>query len=100
MLAAGRDDQGNYYSDTWQWDGIHWTQLSAPGPQLARGGCGMAYEPASGGFVVTGQVQWTLRLPNNFSLVGQKFYQQALHLGPAGLTGGAVSNAGEAMIGK
>ena len=33
------------FDDTWEWDGIEWTEVDIPGPTDTRGLMAMAYDP-------------------------------------------------------
>lgn len=44
MLFGGFD--GNYLSDTWEWDGKTWKQVASLGPPARGGKPGMAYDGA------------------------------------------------------
>ena len=47
VLFGGLASSDTAYSDTWEWDGMAWTQTSTSGPP-ARGACGMAFDAARG----------------------------------------------------
>jgi hypothetical protein len=54
VLFGGYDQSGNYFGDTWTWDGGTWTQhhpIDSPSP---RAGVGMAYDQATGQMVLFG----------------------------------------------
>ncbi len=46
-----------------------------------------------------GVAEWSIQVPVSLSLAGSALYQQALVLDPAAAGGGAVSNAGTALVG-
>jgi hypothetical protein len=49
ILFGGRGRPNEFFSDTWAWDGVSWTQLSATIPGLGDGGTigAMAYSPTA-----------------------------------------------------
>jgi hypothetical protein len=54
VLFGGYDQSGNYFGDTWTWDGRRWTQqhpVDSPSPRAAMG---MAYDRATGQVVLFG----------------------------------------------
>jgi len=53
VLLFGGKDAGNAFRDTWEWDGVHWTQRQDIGP-AARGDLAAAYDSARGHMVIFG----------------------------------------------
>jgi hypothetical protein len=54
VLFGGYDQSGNYFGDTWTWDGRTWTQqhpVDSPSPRAAMG---MGYDQATGQVVLFG----------------------------------------------
>src|SRR5262249_31100933 len=45
-LLFGGEGTSGIFSDTWTWDGVVWTQLSASGPTPARSQFALAYDRA------------------------------------------------------
>src|SRR5438046_2115594 len=54
ILFGGSDGSGSYFSDTWQYDGNDWTQVSTAHAPAARRGHAIAYDPARGVTVLFG----------------------------------------------
>src|SRR5262245_47751136 len=54
VLFGGRDVAGNRFGDTWEWDGLAWSQRAPANSPAARTGCGMAYDPVRGVTVLFG----------------------------------------------
>jgi hypothetical protein len=42
LLFGGTDDKGHFFSDTWTFDGVKWTQHNVPGPSMRWGSVGAA----------------------------------------------------------
>lgn len=62
VLFGGQDSSGQYYGDTWEWDGTSWSKRSDIGPS-PRNGAAMVYDAArnkcvleGGGSPITGVV--------------------------------------------
>jgi hypothetical protein len=53
VLFGGWSLPQNYFADTWEWNGVGWTQRSAPGPS-GRTNHAMAYDSARGETVLFG----------------------------------------------
>jgi N-acetylneuraminic acid mutarotase len=88
MQASGFP--GTSFSDTWQWDGGDWTQLSQSGPG-ARSGHAMAFDSNRKVAVLFGGVDSTgAALADTWEFDGQDWTQQAI-AGPRPRAGAAMT---------
>jgi hypothetical protein len=84
------DVTGSPFSDTWQWDGGDWTQLSRSGPS-ARSGHAMAFDSNRKVAVLFGGIDSTgAGLADTWEFDGQDWTQQE-DAGPQGRAGAAMT---------
>jgi hypothetical protein len=55
ILFGGGGTTFQQLSETWEWDGVNWSQLSPPVSPPGRGGAFLIYVPALGGLVLCGR---------------------------------------------
>jgi hypothetical protein len=53
LFGGANGETGVFSGDTWEWDGVHWTQVASTGPP-ARGATAMAYDKARGKAILFG----------------------------------------------
>jgi Dockerin type I domain len=53
LFGGGSDVTGSFFGDTWEWDGVRWTQVASTGP-AARDASAMAFDKARGKVVLFG----------------------------------------------
>ena len=73
VLFGGQDSLSNRLSDTWEWDGTGWTDVTPPGVGAsppARFGHALAYDSARGRVVLFGGDRFTNRLSDTWEWDG------------------------------
>jgi hypothetical protein len=61
---------GSIFGDTWEWDGVRWTQVDSTGPTPARSTTAMAYDKARGKAVLFGGSTDTVLLQDTWEWRG------------------------------
>jgi len=85
VLFGGVTSNGQFFGDTWQWDGTEWTEIADSGPS-ARSGVGMVYDSNRSRVVLFGGVGANGVLGDTWEFDGQAWTQQK-ETGPTARSG-------------
>ncbi len=88
--VSGSPSTTTYFSDTWQWDGSTWTQLSLSSHPSARWGARMAYDADSQKIILFGGFDGTNYLGDTWQWDGSTWTQVAT-TGPHGRDDAAIA---------